>query len=63
MPFGAGSRTCVGKNFAILEALLSAAALLRPYRMSLESPRVVRVHPRITLAPERPIRVRLHARR
>jgi cytochrome P450 len=63
MPFGAGSRTCVGKNFALLEAILSAAALLRPYRMSLESPRIVRVHPRITLAPARPIRVRLHARR
>lgn len=62
MPFGAGSRTCVGKNFAMMEAILCAAGLLRRFRLELESPRVIKPHPRITLAPARPIRVRLAAR-
>jgi len=63
IPFGAGSRACVGRHFAILEAVLSMAALLRRFKLTLVSPRVVRLHPRITLAPARPIQVRLEARR
>jgi cytochrome P450 len=63
IPFGAGSRACVGRHFAILEAILCMAALLRRFKLSLVSPRTVRLHPRITLAPARPIQVRLEARR
>lgn len=63
IPFGAGSRACVGKHFADLEAILSLAALLRRFKLRLVSPRIVRLHPRITLAPGRPIHVRLEARR
>jgi cytochrome P450 len=63
LPFGAGSRACVGRHFAILEAVLCMAALLRRFKLTLVSPRTVRLHPRITLAPARPIQVRLEARR
>lgn len=63
IPFGAGSRACVGRHFAMLEAFLCLAALLRRFKLRLESPRTVRLHPRITLAPARPIHVRLEARR
>jgi cytochrome P450 len=63
LPFGAGSRACVGRHFAMLEAILSLAGVLRRFRLGLVSPRTVRLHPRITLAPARPILVRLEARR
>jgi cytochrome P450 len=63
IPFGAGSRACVGRHFATLEAVLCMAALLRRFKLTLVSPRTVRLHPRITLAPARPIQVRLEARR
>jgi len=62
IPFGAGSRACVGRHFAMLEAVLCLAALLRRFRLRLVSSRTVRLHPRITLAPARPIQVRLEAR-
>ncbi|HEX2679255.1 MAG TPA: cytochrome P450, partial [Polyangiales bacterium] len=63
VPFGAGTRACVGRHFAILEALLCLAALLRRFRVAPVNGRTVRLHPRITLAPAQPIRVRLTARR
>jgi cytochrome P450 len=63
IPFGAGSRACVGRHFAMLEAVLCLAAVLRRFKLRLVSPRTVRLHPRITLAPARPIHVRLEARR
>lgn len=62
IPFGAGSRACVGRHFALLEAELCLAALLRRFHLRLVSARTVRLHPRITLGPARPIHVRLHAR-
>jgi cytochrome P450 len=62
IPFGAGSRACVGRHFAVLEAILCLAAVLRRFRPRLVSSRTVQLHPRITLAPARPIRVRLEAR-
>jgi cytochrome P450 len=63
IPFGAGSRACVGRHFAILEALLCIAGLFRRFKLHLVSTRTVRLHPRITLAPGRPIHVRLERRR
>ena len=63
IPFGAGSRACVGRHFADLEAILCLTALLRRFKLHLVSPRTVRLHPRITLAPARPIQIRLEARR
>lgn len=63
LPFGAGTRSCVGRHFALLEALLCLAAVLRRYGLQLKSSRTVKLHPRITLAPARPIHVRLVARR
>jgi cytochrome P450 len=62
IPFGGGSRACVGRHFALLEAMLCLAAITRRFRLRLVSSRTVRLHPRITLAPARPIQVRLEAR-
>lgn len=63
IPFGAGTRACVGRHFATFEAISCLTALLRRFRLRLDSSRTVPLHPRITLAPARPIRVRLEARR
>jgi cytochrome P450 len=63
IPFGAGSRACVGRHFAMLEAMLCLATILRRFRLRLVSSRTVRLHPRITLAPAHPIQIRLESRR
>jgi cytochrome P450 len=62
IPFGAGSRACVGRHFAMLEAVSCLAGLLRRWKLTLVSSRTVRVHPRITLGPARPIVVRVQRR-
>lgn len=62
VPFGAGLRSCIGRGFATLEAALVLAALLQRYRLELVDHRPLFPRPRITLAPGRPVRVRLHAR-
>lgn len=62
LPFGAGLRSCIGRGFATLEAVLVLASVLQRYRLELTDHRPVFVRPRITLAPARPIRVRLRGR-
>jgi cytochrome P450 len=61
-PFGAGTRSCIGRHFATLEAAMVLASVLRRYRLELVDGRVLRCRPRVTLAPARPVHVRLHPR-
>ncbi|HEY2407594.1 MAG TPA: cytochrome P450 [Polyangiaceae bacterium] len=61
IPFGEGNRACVGRHFAMLEAVLVLAGVLRKFRVQLVDVRPVRPLPRITLGPARPIRLRLEA--
>ncbi len=49
-PFGGGPRSCVGEHFAVLEATILLAALLRRYTVSAD-PGTLRVLPRVTLHP------------
>lgn len=49
-PFGGGPRSCVGEHFAMLEATILLAALLRRHTVSAE-PGTLRVLPRVTLHP------------
>jgi cytochrome P450 len=63
LPFGAGLRSCIGRGFATLEAVLVLASVLQRFRLELTDYRPVFPRPRITLAPGRPLRVRLRARR
>jgi cytochrome P450 len=62
VPFGAGQRSCIGKGFATLEAVLAIASVLQRFRLELTDHRPLFPRPRITLAPGRPVRVRLRAR-
>jgi cytochrome P450 len=49
-PFGGGPRSCVGEHFAMLEATILLAALLRRFTVTSE-PGTLQVLPRVTLRP------------
>ena len=63
MPFGAGPRICVGAQFALTEATLALARLVRAFRIELVGRG--RVVPRglVTTQPDRPVRFVLTPRR
>ena len=61
LPFGAGSRMCIGMGFAILEAKLALSAIVQRFRLTL--PEGVQVDHKthgITLGPKQAIPVHLH---
>ncbi len=62
LPFGAGPRICVGMQFALTEATLVLARLLRRYRLSLPGGGEVVPRGMVTTQPDRPVRFRLAAR-
>jgi len=53
-PFGAGSRICIGEDFAWLEATLLLSSLSRRYRIQAD-PGFPGVSPAITLRPGGPV--------
>ncbi len=63
IPFGAGSRTCIGLRFGRLEVLEIAARVLKQYRLELEPGWTLRAKQTPTLGPAggMPLRVRLRA--
>ena len=62
LPFGAGPRICIGMGFAMQEALIVLAAIMRRYRLELEPGETVEPLARITLRPKGGMRMRLHRR-
>jgi cytochrome P450 len=62
MPFGAGPRICVGAQFALTEATLVLARLLRRYRLELAGPPTVLPRAVVTTQPDRPVRFLLTER-
>ncbi len=63
LPFGAGPHLCIGKHFALMEAHLLLAALIRRYEFRhVPSHRVVN-HATITLRPKYGMEMTLHERR
>ena len=62
IPFGAGPRTCIGSNLALVEAPLVIGRLVQRYRMTLVNEG--RIAPRgiFVLVPSEPIRMRLTRR-
>ena len=51
LPFGAGPRVCIGAAFALQEAVIVLATILRHYRLDLAPGHVVEPRQRITLRP------------
>lgn len=62
IPFGAGPRACVGSGFAMLEAPLVLAALLRRWRFVPVAGHPVELQPAITLRPRHGLRMRVERR-
>ena len=62
-PFGAGTRVCIGEQFAWMEGTLVLAALAQRWRLRLVPGHPVAVQPIITLRPKHGMRMRVHARR
>lgn len=63
MPFGAGPRICVGAQFALTEATLVLARLLRAFRLQLLGGGAVVPRGVVTTQPDRPVRFLLTRRR
>lgn len=62
LPFGAGSRMCLGMHFAQLEGTLALASLIRDFEIIPVTAGPIRPKPRITLRAAGPVRVRLGRR-
>lgn len=61
LPFGGGPRTCVGNHFAMMEAQILLAMIVREHRLELEPSHKVELEPLITLRPKNGIVVRRRA--
>jgi cytochrome P450 len=62
LPFGAGPRVCVGAQFALTEATLVLAMLIRRFEVVLDDPAPVLPVAIVTTQPDHPPKFRLHAR-
>jgi len=61
IPFGAGPRMCIGRDFAYAEAVLCLAMVCRSVRLAPTGP-PVRPLPLVTIRPDRPALMRVTAR-
>jgi cytochrome P450 len=62
VPFGAGSRICIGKRFGQTEVLLVASLLLQSFRLELLPGRTMTVRQMPTLSPREPLLMRVRER-
>jgi hypothetical protein len=53
-PFGAGTRVCIGEQFAMMEGVLLIAILARQWKFHLVPGQTVELWPQITLRPRHP---------
>jgi cytochrome P450 len=61
-PFGGGSRTCIGEQFALLESLSILAMVLSRFRFLVDTGQKIALRPTITLRPKHGIRMRVFPR-
>ena len=62
LPFGLGSRLCIGREFALMEAVVVIDQLARRFRFSPASDQPVVPLSSVTVRPEVPLRLRLESR-
>ena len=61
-PFGGGPRVCIGQDFAMMEAMLVIATILRRFRLTPATEELVEPQPLVLLRPKSRIRIRLAER-
>ena len=61
-PFGAGTRVCIGEQFAWMEGILCLASIARQWRFRLDLAQVVEPQPIVTLRSKYGMRMRLERR-
>jgi cytochrome P450 len=57
LPFGGGPRTCIGNHFAMMEAQIILAMIVRDHHIAIDPSHEVGIDPRITLRPKTGIKV------
>ena len=62
MPFGAGSRICIGSAFATMEAVAILAVLLQAVRLESPSGSMPKASMKVTLRPTQRVMMRVTAR-
>jgi cytochrome P450 len=62
LPFGGGPRICIGNRFAMMEAVLILATIVRRFRLDWQRDRPVAPFASITLRPQGGVWVRISAR-
>lgn len=62
LPFGVGARTCIGKTFAMTEAVLLLATIAQRFDLALAPGQRVGLKPRVTLMPKYGMRMVARAR-
>ncbi len=62
LPFGIGARTCIGKTFATLEAVLLLATVAQRFSLALAPGQRIGLKPRVTLIPKYGMKMRVRAR-
>lgn len=62
IPFGAGPRICIGASFALQEAVIVLAKIMRAFRLEHDANHVVRPVQRITLRPQGGMPMIVHGR-
>ena len=61
-PFGGGPRVCIGQDFAMMEAMLAIATVLRKFKLALVPGQLIEPQPVVLLRPKNGIRIQATAR-